>query len=55
MIFEGFHVCCQYTSWGSHVPIRVPKLVNIETKLNQESVYDWNWYVLFENSLGNER
>jgi 2-polyprenyl-3-methyl-5-hydroxy-6-metoxy-1,4-benzoquinol methylase len=47
MIFEGFNPIEQYQSWSSHVPIRVPKLLNIETKLNDDSVYDWNWYILF--------
>lgn len=50
MIFEGFTVLFRYPSWGSHVPIRVPKLVNVETKLNDESVYDWNWYTLFQKN-----
>ena len=50
MIFEGFNPIEQYQSWSSHVSIRVPKLVNIETKLNDESVYDWNWYILFRRA-----
>ena len=47
MIFEGFNVVYQMPSWKTHVPIRVPKLVNIETSMNDDSIYDWNWYILF--------
>ena len=47
MIFEGFSIHCQFPSWRDHVPIRVPKLVNVETSMNDESVFDWNWYILF--------
>jgi len=48
MIFEGFQFVGQFPSWSTKVHIRTPKLTNIETILNEESKYDWNWYLLFK-------
>tara|TARA_B100000519_G_C14192600_1_gene413882 strand:- start:216 stop:938 length:723 start_codon:yes stop_codon:yes gene_type:complete len=52
MIFEGFNVVYQLPSWKTHVPIRVPKLINVETSMNDDSIYDWNWYILFVKNAG---
>ena len=51
MTFEGFHLISQFPSWGTDVHIRTPRLTNIETTLNPQSEFDWNWYLIFNKAI----
>lgn len=44
---EGFSIIRQYNSWGCHVPIRTPRLSS-ELLVQDNHLYDWNYYLLFE-------